>query len=75
MWLFLTVRPCDRGGGYTVEVINSLIGGKLIAWTRMVIEVLAESAFKRLKTLENVVPSAKSILEFESAHAAPVYLQ
>lgn len=40
----------------------------------MVIKVLAASALKRLKTLENFIPGAKSLLEFESAHATPVYL-
>lgn len=29
MWLSLTVRPFGRGGGYTVELINSLIGDEI----------------------------------------------
>lgn len=47
---------------------------KLNAWTHMVIKVLAESAPKRLQPRENFVPSTKSLLEFQSAHATPIYL-
>lgn len=75
MWLSLTAKLYDHGGGYTVEFINGLVGDKMIVWTRMILKVLAESALKRLKTPDKFVSTTKSLLEFKSAHATPVYLQ